>query len=142
MELKTKRHAFLNDLLNRSSFRRQEEVVAAMLAKGFEVTQSSISRDFKEIGVIKVGGVYRPSKLKLEYTEGSPFQMMIKKVDTAGPNIVVVLTTPGAAAAVAEEIDLENIDGVVGTVAGDNTIIIATKSTVAQVKTITRIQNI
>lgn len=141
MELKIKRQAYLNELLSGSSFRRQEEVVKAMLQKGFEVTQSSISRDFREIGVIKVGGVYRPGKT-IHSNSQSPLQAMIKGIDTAGPHLIVVQTTPGAAAAVAEAIDLEEIDGIAGTVAGDNTIIIATKSSSAQVKAVTRIQNI
>lgn len=142
MELKSKRHAYLTDLLSRSSLKRQDEVVREMMAKGFDVTQSSISRDFKELGVIKIGGVYKPGKMRSEFSERSPLQMMIRKVDTAGPHLVVVLTTPGAAAAVAEEIDLGSIDGVVGTVAGDNTIMIATKSAAAQARAIIKIQNI
>lgn len=140
MEEKSQRHASLIKILSSKSLSNQDEVVREMTILGFEVTQSSISRDFRELGVIKVGGTYRPAKMLHADESKSPFQRLIRSVDTAGPNLVVIKTSSGAASAVAEEIDVESLDGVVGTVAGDNTIFVATRSKLSQTKVIDKVR--
>lgn len=142
MEDKQKRHTYLSKLLKDRAFSSQDDVVAAMEGAGFSVTQSSISRDFRELGVIKVGGRYTPSETLKGDIDSSTIQRMIKGFDTAGPYLVVVKTSSGAAAAVAEEIDEKSVPGIAGTVAGDNTIIIATKNKAAQLKIINHIKQL
>ncbi len=142
MEEKSRRHASLLRILGSKDLQSQDAVVNEMTILGFDVTQSSISRDFKELGVIKVGGTYRPAKFMKMPESQSPFQRLIRSVDTAGNNLVVIKTSSGAASAVAEQIDLDVVSGVVGTVAGDNTIFVATKSKAAQAKVIDKVRTL
>ena len=135
------RHAYLKKIITRFELRNQTDVVEYMTKGGFEVTQSSISRDFRELNVVKVAGIYRVAGNTLGSLE-SAIRMLITHTEPAGPNIFVIKTTPGGASAVAEAIDLEDINGVVGTVAGDNTIFIATKNKAAQTKVIERLKRL
>ena len=142
MEEKAKRHKFLVKVLHEQNFSSQDEVAAAMEKAGFIVTQSSISRDFRELGVIKIGGRYLPSAELKGDPESSALQRMILSIDTAGPNILVVKTKSGCANAVAEQIDITEMSGVVGTVAGDNTFFVATKNKAVQSRVVTALRNI
>lgn len=135
------RHNVLKKLIHTHEFSSQESVVTAMINKGFDVTQSSISRDFRELGIIKLAGRYRLSSNMTGSFE-SAIKQLIKGVDSAGDNLIIVITSAGGAAAVAEAIDLEELDGVAGTVAGDNTIFVATHDKKAQARVIKRIKEL
>lgn len=119
------RHQALLQLIAQGTFSAQEDVVASMVASGFDVTQSSISRDFRQLGVSKVGGFYRVVEGGRERIRLSHF---IQSISTAGPNMLVVKTESGGASPVAEAVDHAVLRGIVGTVAGDNTIFIATEN--------------
>ena len=117
------RHKALLKIIASETFSAQEDVVAKMVANGFDVTQSSISRDFRFLGISKIGGSYqvsqgRPDRIRLSH--------FIQSISTAGPNMLVVKTESGGASPVAEAVDHASLIGIVGTVAGDNTIFIAT----------------
>ena len=142
MEDRQKRQQHLLKLLKSRTFSNQDDVVTAMSGAGYEVTQSSISRDFKELGVVKLGDRYTPGETLKANARESTLQRMIRGFDNAGPHLLVVKTSPGAAPAVAEEIDDKEVDGIAGTVAGDNTIFIATKSRAAQLKIINYIKQL
>jgi transcriptional regulator of arginine metabolism len=116
----------------------QQEIVEALRAAGHDVTQATVSRDLQEVGAAKVrqngGFVYRlPDELprsgadlvarSLERT----LSEFVIEVRPAG-SLVVLVTAPGHASAVARAIDISPPDEVVGTVAGDDTIFIATPS--------------
>lgn len=127
----TKRRDLLKRLIESSSFSGQEMLVKALRKSGHKVTQSSISRDLQVIGAVKVAGKYcltipRPQKLTVKG--------LIRNIDTAGSNLVVVKTDSGAANVVAAAFDGSEIQGLVGTVAGDDTFFIATKNKSAQGK--------
>lgn len=94
-----------------------------MLALGFQVTQSSISRDFKELGVTKIDGRYMVPQI----VQGFKLGQFVLTTASAGDNLFVVKTQSGWTSAVSDAIDNLGIEGVVGTVAGENTILIATK---------------
>lgn len=121
---KISRQQNLRRILAENQISAQEEVVERMLLDGFQVTQSSISRDFKELGVAKIDGNYRVASADLRFRLGK----FVLSSESAGDNMLVVRTVSGGASAVAEAIDHEHIVGVVGTIAGDNTIMIATKN--------------
>lgn len=93
-----------------------------MSSLGWSVTQSSISRDFKELGVAKIDGRYVVS------TNSAAFGLarFVLSTETAGPNLVVVKTQSGWSVAISDAIDDRELVGVVGTIAGENTIMIAT----------------
>lgn len=113
-----------------------------MSDEGFDVTQSSISRDFRELGIVKIGGRYLPSAQILGEGDRFGLQRLIVSIDTAGANLVVIKTSSGAANAVAEDLDLKDIPGFIGTVAGDNTFFVATKNKAAQLKVIQAIKGL
>lgn len=120
----------------------QSELVEHMRQAGFEVTQSSISRDLREMGVVKVAGRYvTPTQLRgAESAKG--LQRYVQAIDLAGPHLVIVRTTSGSANLVAEMFDRQNISGVCGTLAGDNTIFIATKNKAAQARAVKNLKEI
>jgi len=104
----------------------QQELAAELMARGIEATQSSVSRDIAELGLIKINGHYaapRPEELGVERLES---------VDTAGANLIVVKTEIGQAQPAALTIDGAGIAEIVGTVAGDDTILVAVKNEAAQ----------
>lgn len=126
-----KRRDLLKRIIESNSFSKQETLVKELKKLGFNVTQSSISRDLQIIGAVKVAGKYclsipRPRKITV--------RSLVRSIDTAGANLVVVKTNSGAANVVAAALDGSDIIGMVGTVAGDDTFFIATKNKVAQSK--------
>ena len=104
----------------------QQELTDELRRRGIESTQSSISRDIVELGLIKVNGYYAAPRPAIA-TGG-----LIIDVDTAGDNLLVIRTETGQASPVALAIDRASIEEVVGTVAGDDTILIAVKNEAMQ----------
>ncbi len=133
MDERQRRRRALLRLLEENEFSSQEEVVEAMRGKGFDVTQPSISRDFRELAVIKISGRYKPgpSETGTVLENGEPWGL-VKKIERVGSNLVVVKTGPGAAGVVADALDRLSITGIAGTVAGDDTLFVATKNRGAQ----------
>ena len=121
------RQRALLEIVRRRAIHRQEELVSRLAERGFEVTQSSVSRDLRQLGVAKVGGRYvappRPSESTDELAE---IAHALRDAKPAGPNLTVVLTLVGAAQQVGIGLDRANWPGVVGTVAGDDTVFVAT----------------
>jgi transcriptional regulator of arginine metabolism len=112
------------ELLSAGSFRTQGELVRALVERGHRVDQAAVSRELKVLGAVKVDGEYRlPSP-----TFGHPIH---KFAPTARDCMVVVVTEPAWAMALAQEIDNAEIEGVLGTVAGDDTVFVATTGTPA-----------
>ena len=113
----------------------QEELADALAAEGFEVTQSSVSRDVAELGLVKLEGVYVRAPAGLP-VGADPNERRVARavlqVDVAGPNLVVLHTPPGEANAVAIALDRLAWPWVSGTIAGDDTIFIAVAGTRAQ----------
>ncbi|HUE81503.1 MAG TPA: hypothetical protein VMM84_05250 [Pyrinomonadaceae bacterium] len=97
----------------------QEELTALLESAGVPATQSSVSRDLEELGVIKHHGRYT-----LPRTNGAAVRGLLA-LEVAGDNLVIAKTEPGLASAVAVEIDREPIPEIVGTLAGEDTIFIA-----------------
>lgn len=139
--LKEHRQKTLSRIIDSHEFTSQADVVSQMVKAGFDATQSSISRDFRELGIGKIGGVYRTASA-LRGTFQSPIKLLIQSAEPAGENLLVVKTSPGGASAVAEAIDIEDVPGVVGTVAGDNTIFIATTTGVVQKKILRKLDSL
>lgn len=114
-------------ILRESVVRNQDELVKSLRKHGFEATQSSVSRDLRELGVAKAGDRYI---LPAERVTDDPFAAVasfVVGVRTAGPSLTVVKTSTGTAQSVAVAIDQSNWPEVVGTLSGDDTIFIATE---------------
>ena len=111
----------------------QEDLRALLERSGVPSTQSSVSRDLEELGVVKHHGHYT-----LPRTNGAPTRGLLS-LDQAGDTLIVARTVPGLASAVAVEIDAAAIVEIVGTIAGEDTIFIAVRDAKSQRATIKEI---
>lgn len=138
--LADRRNAILR-ILRGARVRRQEDLVDLLKADGFEVTQSSVSRDMRELGVLKAQGRYLPPGDEVARAQGdfAAISRFVREVKPAGPSLTVVKTTIGAAGSVAVAIDRAEWPEVVGTISGDDTIFIATQDGAAQQRLVERL---
>lgn len=111
----------------------QEELKSLLERAGVPATQSSVSRDLEELGIVKHRGHYTVPKANGAGASG------LLSVDRAGESLLVARTEPGLASAVAVQIDGEAIPEIVGTLAGEDTIFIAVGDAKAQRVAIKRI---
>jgi transcriptional regulator of arginine metabolism len=121
------RRAAILRILRASVVRNQDELVKALHRQGFDATQSSVSRDLRELGVVK--GSDRYLAPPDERAAANPFAAVanfVTDVRTAGSSLTVVKTTTGTAQSVAVAIDAAQWPEIVGTISGDDTIFIAT----------------
>ena len=117
-------------ILRQTAVARQAELVDLLHREGFDDTQSSVSRDLRELGVVKGADRYLLPAAEDALTP-SHFETMrtfVKGYHPAGTNLTVLRTTVGAAQSVALAIDKARWPEIVGTIAGDDTIFIATDS--------------
>src|SRR4029079_7133497 len=103
---------------------------------GLPATQSSVSRDLEELGVVKHHGHYT-----LPRTNGAAVRGLVS-LDQAGDSLVIARTIPGLASGVAVEIDAAKIPEIVGTIAGEDTIFIAVRNATDQRAAIKEIWNL
>jgi transcriptional regulator of arginine metabolism len=121
------RRAAILRILRESTVHNQDELVKVLRKQGFDATQSSVSRDLRELGVAKAGDRYIPPP---EHVPQDPFEAVaafVTEVRTAGPSVTVIRTTTGTAQSVAVAIDRSRWPEVVGTISGDDTIFVATE---------------
>lgn len=120
----------------------QGSLVDALVGKGYAATQSSVSRDLKEIGAIKTGNGYElPSNGHDDDHQLSAVADLLRTMQPAGPNLLVIHTAIGAAQRVALAFDRCNWPEVIGNIGGDDTVFVATDSAIAQKNLITRIEH-
>ena len=132
-------------LLRSSSVRRQQELVRLLKREGHAVTQSSVSRDLRELGVLKHSdGYVLPDSAEISARTQDKFSAVaqfVREVRTAGPSITIVKTTIGSAGSVAAAIDKAGWSDVAGTVSGDDTIFIATADSRAQSRVLDQLRD-
>jgi transcriptional regulator of arginine metabolism len=121
-------------LLQEHNISRQSELVELLRAEGYPATQSSVSRDLKDLGAAKLKNGYSlPEAIDVRNAESMlTVTEFIRDVRAAGPNLLVVSTAIGAAQRVAVTLDRIAWPEIVGTVSGDDTIFIATSSATQQ----------
>lgn len=133
--MKAQRHKKILELIGTRIIATQQELAAALREAGFRVTQGTVSRDIKELGLVKA---VRDGKARYTLPESQTtllggerlarlFRDAVTAVDRSD-NLIVVKTLPGAAQQVASAIDHANWDDVVGTVGGDDTILVVARS--------------
>lgn len=133
--MKAFRQAQIEKIVSSRPIYTQEELAAELAALGIETTQVTLSRDIREMGIVKTPEGYRKASA-INQQEGSRedlsrvLQEFLRDVRTAS-NLVVLKTNPGGANAVALALDGEDWPEVVGTVAGDDTIFAATPTSAA-----------
>ncbi len=119
----------------------QGSLVTALTAAGYRATQSSVSRDLRELGAIKtVKGYELPSKNRDDDDQLVAVAELLRGMQPAGPNLLVVRTAIGAAQRVALAFDRCKWPEVIGNIGGDDTVFVATNSGTAQKNLITRIE--
>jgi len=108
------------------------------------VTQSSVSRDLRDLGVLKASDRYvlPPDEVTRANGDFAMLAQFVRDVRRAGPSITVLRTTIGAAQSVAVAIDKAQWPEVAGTISGDDTIFIATAGARAQDELVSRLQAI
>lgn len=139
---KEKRHSALISIIESQDLYSQDALASELKKKGFDCTQTTISRDLLELNVMKVGGYYRIhagtgsnvfEKTFLDHTEA---------VKTAGPNLIIIKTRMGSANAVTIELDRLEIKDIAGTLAGDDTIFVAVNSKKEQTQVVNMLQKL
>ncbi len=123
---KSLRQKKLLSLIRARRFSTQTELRDQLERGGVPTTQSSLSRDMEELGIVKHRGHYTTPR-----TNGAAARGLLS-LDLAGDNLVVARTEPGLASAVAVEIDGAAIAEIVGTLAGEDTIFVAVRDQKAQ----------
>jgi len=137
-----RRNAILR-LLRGSSVLKQGEIVDLLKQQGFPVTQSSVSRDLRALGVLKAGGRYLPQDAtQRSLDDFGTLRQFVRGIATAGTSLTVLRTTVGAAQSVAIAIDKAEWPEIVGTISGDDTIFIATDSAATQTTVVARLREL
>lgn len=135
--MKTQRQAKIMEIISTRDIETQEQLLEALQEAGFYSTQATISRDIKELRVVKEltsFGTYRYTTSAKDGTHtfsarlNTIFRECITGYDYA-QNLIVVKTMPGLAGAAASAIDSMNLSVVVGTLAGDDTVMIVMRDT-------------
>lgn len=134
--MKTARQNLILEIIKDNDIETQEDLAEALVEVGIEVTQATVSRDIKELNLIKVqteNGRYKyaastgDNVVKNVSVMIRMFKASVRSIKTAG-NIVVIKTLSGSANVAAEAVDNLDLEGLVGTLAGDNTVFIAAAS--------------
>ena len=130
--MKSKRQAKIMEIIANRNVETQEQLLALLQAEGFRGTQATISRDIKELRIVKEltnMGTYHYSAPNSDVVNSfssrlnTIFRECVTGFDYA-QNIIVIRTLPGLASAAASAIDAMNMSAVVGTLAGDDTVMI------------------
>ena len=145
---KQRRQRVLMELVTRSAVGSQEELVELLAAAGFEVTQATVSRDMAELGLVKVPRGDRHVYATPESAAtGDLYDARLRRlledipvrVGRSGLSLVL-LATPGSAGAIAQAIDQSSLTDQVGTLAGDNTLLVLFETEAALERWLVRFQ--
>ena len=134
------RREMLRELLIDGPAGTQRSLVDALAAKGLTATQSSVSRDLREIGAIKTVLGYELPGAADSVDEMLRAAEFLRGVNTAGPNLTVIKTAIGAAQRVALALDRSGWPEMIGNIGGDDTVFVATSSAASQKILIAKIE--
>jgi len=149
-EQRAHRQQAIVSLLGEARVTNQAELVELLRSRGISATQSSVSRDLRDLGVAWIGGRYALPALAAG--SGSPGEApepglgevsrFLREARPAGPHLTVVTTAPGAAQGVAFALDRAGWPEAVGTLAGDDTLFVATSTAADQQRLLSRLRGI
>lgn len=137
------------ELIEKNDIETQEKLVSLLAEHGYDVTQATISRDIKELQLIKTLSSSGKYKYSISTQNEGPisdrlsniFKETVKSTTWSG-NIVLMKTLSGCANAAAETLDNIELDHVIGTVAGDNTILLVTDDPANSPKVVERLHSL
>jgi len=141
-EARQKRQEAILEILQQQPVARQTELVALLQNRGINATQSSVSRDLRQLGISKLNQGYTQPQTVIESNGMDPAIPgdFVREIQTAGANLTVIKTAVGAAQRVAVYLDRSGWMEIVGTLSGDDTIFVATRSASEQRRLVTRLQ--
>lgn len=126
-----KRRQAILDAIATEALRTQDQLRQELERRGFTTTQATLSRDLVRLGVGKARGVYcllgPASRSDLHTERAIDVRPAVLGFDRCGPNLILVRTVPGQAQSVGVDIDAQNEPAIAGTVAGDDTLFLATR---------------
>jgi len=136
------RREALRQIITHTAVGRQADLVRLLARAGHRATQSSVSRDLRELGVAKLGDRYvLPDDAPAAGNGFAAVAGFVREVQPAGVSLTVVRTSAGAAQSVAIVLDRARWPEVVGTISGDDTIFVATANAAAQRKLLSRLHD-
>ena len=145
---KRERQSTIRELIIGRAVSSQEELRRLLLQRGWDVTQSTLSRDLREMRVARVPDTDGPRYAVTDAPEetGRPgldalLPSLFARVDGVG-ELAVLRTVPGGAQSIAVALDSENLPDVLGTIAGDDTILIVCRSSAARERLVRRLATI
>jgi transcriptional regulator of arginine metabolism len=140
-ELRDARQRAIRAALARSPVANQWQLVAELRRQGIAATQSSVSRDLRDLGVARIGGRYVQRTTAAEERDPRVAEVarLLRSARPAGPYLTVVQTAVGAAQGVARAFDAASWPEVVGSLAGDDTVFLATATEQDQERLIRRL---
>jgi transcriptional regulator of arginine metabolism len=149
-EHRAQRQQAIVSLLGEARVTSQGELVEMLRSRGIAATQSSVSRDLRDLGVAWIGGRYAlPAPAGPGQAGEAPAEpglgevsRFLREARPAGPHLTVVTTAPGAAQGVAFALDRAGWPEVVGTLAGDDTLFAATATAADQQRLLARLRSI
>jgi transcriptional regulator of arginine metabolism len=145
--VKAKRHSLLIALLEAGEIDSQQRAAELLQEHGIEATQATISRDFEELGVVRVhsGSSTRYAMSSQSSQFGAALPQVLRdyviRAQTSG-NIIVLHTPPGHASVVAAAIDRGAVEGILGVVAGDDTLFICADEKIGARRTLKRLERL
>jgi transcriptional regulator of arginine metabolism len=145
--MKTQRHAAILRVVRERRIESQDELREVLAGEGFQVTQATLSRDIRELGLAKLahreGGVYytHPHRATVRPGLTQLLPTLLVSVDGVGP-FLVLKTASGSAGAVTEALDQAGWSEVIGTIAGNDTVLVITRSLRLRQAIAARIQNL
>ncbi len=135
------RRETIRQLLLQAPASTQRQLVDALIARGHLATQSSVSRDLKELGAIKTPQGYElPGDVSEGAEEMEGVAEFLRSITPAGPNLTVIRTAIGAAQRVALALDRSGWPEMVGNIGGDDTVFVASDSAASQKILIAKIE--
>lgn len=123
MNEKEKRKKAIAEIINTQRIHTQDELVKCLEEKGIAVTQATLSRDIKELGAVKVSDSENGQYYKIQSASVAKSHFTAVSVDVSG-QLCVIRVKPGFASPVAAEFDDIHLPGVMGTIAGDDTVLV------------------
>jgi len=132
MATKRTRHDAILELVRNRRIDSQQQLADELGRRGFDVSQSTLSRDIRQLGLVKVGNVYAIREGAPRHSTDQTLRLVLREflvdVDSVD-HILVLKTAAGSTAVVADALDGARWSGIVGTIAGENTIFVLCRST-------------
>lgn len=138
--MRQQRQQAIRSLLQAGGIATQRELLDALVAKGLIVDQSTLSRDLAELGARKVQGRYRVPPAERDDDRKVDYRAAVRTVAPCGPHLIVIRTEIGQAQPVALTIDSKREPAIMATLAGDDTIFVASRSRKTQAVALRRLE--